>query len=214
MTSQPRAMKGAAARGLAGAIAREAGGAGAGFFTLHTFAPSDASAPWETFGAVHSAFGPRPLFFVSDHGVMRTASVLVVGPHPRDDRFESPKGPLLAPDLGALVARSAQALAARSAVPTVLDAAVAVMDAVRPLRADVRCTILGRWEGTLGARFDAGAVGPLCFVWQRSAALTLALAARAAGKLVVPSVEEPLPDLGSLADRAREAARAIVLARG
>lgn len=223
MTSRPDARRGAAARGLAAAIAKEAARVGGVFCTLRTFSPCAPAAPWETFGLVHGAAGARPLWFVSDHGVMRTASVLVAGARGADDRFESPKGPLLAPELGALVARSAAALGvARPERPTVLDAAVAILDAARASGAgDVRCTVLGRWEGVLGARFDvsteveARPLGPLCFVWQRADALTVAFATRsAAGRLVVPTDEAPLHALAELPAVAHRAAQAMAALRG
>ncbi len=210
MTSRPESSRGGAARGLAGAIAKEAGRLHGGFFTLRSFPPSALDAPWETFGFVNDALGARPLWFVSDHGVMRTASVLVAAEQGADDRFESPKGPLLAPELGELVASSARVLA-RSERPTVLDAAVAILDAALARGAPgVRCTVLGRWEGTLGARFDAAGRGPLCFVWQRAGALTVACASRSgAGRLVVPDREMPVEGLRELAARAAEAAGVI-----
>jgi hypothetical protein len=156
---------------------------------------------------VVSAQGARPLFFVSDHGVMRTASVLVCGDGP--DRFESPKGPLLPRALGALVAASSRALTART---TVLDAAVAILDRVHD--AGVRLEVLGRWEGVLGARFDAGNVGPLCFVWQRPEVLTFAVASRApSSRLVVPTEERSIATLDLLAEALPEIARAIAAAR-
>lgn len=187
-----RLPRGAAARGLAAQIAKEAARETGVFCTLRTFAPVAPDAPWETFGSVASEHGERPLFFVSDHGVMRTASVLVCDI--AGDRFVTPKGPLLPPELGALVAASARVLDAR---PTVLDAAIAILDRVHPV--GVRLEVLGRWEGVLGARFDHGRVGPLAFVWQRAHALTIAVGARSlAGRLVVPSEERALADVEAL----------------
>lgn len=182
-----------ASRGLAAAIAKHAASEEGVFCTLRTFAPATDAAPWETFGGVVVGAAFRPLFVVSDHGVMRNASVLVRDGH-REDRFETPKGPLLPPKLGALVAASSRAL---GDAPTILDAAFALLERLHPR--GVRLELLGRWEGTLGARFDAGAVGPLAFFWQRPLSLTVAVASRgASGRLRVPEAETPCARMDEL----------------
>ena len=196
--------RGAASRGLAAAIAKYAASEEGVFCTLRTFAPVSDSAPWETFGGVLAGPAYRPLFVVSDHGVMRNASVLVRGADV-EDRFETPKGPLLPPKLGALVAASSRAL---GDAPTILDAAFALLERVHSR--GVRLELLGRWEGTLGARFDAGPVGPLAFFWQRPSALTLAVASRApTGRLSVPVDEGPIATLTDLPAAVERAALAI-----
>ena len=195
-----------ASRAVAGAIARAASGEDGAFYTLRSFAPPSAGAAWETFGGIVSGQGYRPLFVVSDHGVMRTASVLV-----RDgggDSFETPKGPILPPKLGALARATAEQLD-RDDRPTVLDAALAIFEVVHPL--GVRLELLGRWEGTLGARFDRGSRGPLAFVWQRQDGLTVASASVAqSGRLVVPSVERGVASLAELELRVPEVVQAIL----
>lgn len=198
MTERPRA-----SRGLAASIAKVAASRGEGFFTLRTFPSAGPAAPWETYGGVLVGERFRPLFFVDDHGVMRTASALVLGDG--EARFETPKGPILAEKMGALVAASARALDER---PTVLDLALALREALT--QHGLRVEFLGRWEGTLGAKAMHPASGAIALGFLRASGLELAIARRSSsGRLVAPVEAAPIESLPAIDARVRALAAEV-----